>query len=54
MYITYNSYIMNPYFKTNFGNTHIELLNLPLFKMSNNSTPSIGVFDTLQTLLTTP
>jgi hypothetical protein len=45
---------MNPYSKTNFGNTHIELLNPPLFKMSNNSTPSVGVFDTPQTLLTTP
>jgi hypothetical protein len=25
--------IMNPYTKTNFGNTHIELLNLPSLKM---------------------
>jgi len=33
MYITYNIYIMNPYIKTNFGNTHIELLNLPSLKM---------------------
>jgi len=24
---------MNPYIKTNFGNTHIELLNLPSLKM---------------------
>jgi hypothetical protein len=24
---------MNPYIKTNFGNTHIELLILPSFKM---------------------
>jgi hypothetical protein len=24
---------MNPYTKTNLGNTHIELLNLPSFKM---------------------
>jgi len=29
MYITYNTYIMKPYIKTNFGNTHTKLLNLP-------------------------
>jgi hypothetical protein len=33
MYITYNTYIINPYTKTNFVNTHIELLNLPSLKM---------------------
>jgi hypothetical protein len=33
MYITYNIYIMNPCTKMNFGNTHIELLNLPSLKM---------------------
>jgi hypothetical protein len=33
MYITYNTCIMNPYTKTNFGNTHIELLNLPSLKI---------------------
>jgi hypothetical protein len=29
MYITYNICIMNPYTKTNFGNTCSKLLNLP-------------------------
>jgi len=33
MYIMYNTYIMNPYTKTNFGNTYIELLNLASLKM---------------------
>ncbi len=33
MYITYNICIMNPYNNTNFGNTYIELLNLPPLKM---------------------
>jgi len=33
MYITYNTYIMEPYIKTNFGNTHTKLLNLPSLKM---------------------
>ncbi len=29
----YNTCIMNPYIKTNFGTTHIELLNLPSLKI---------------------
>jgi hypothetical protein len=33
MYITYNICIMNPYTKTNFGNTYIEVLNLSSLKM---------------------
>ncbi len=41
MYITYNTCIMNPYSKTNFGNTHIELLNLPSLKMFTYAIPRL-------------
>jgi hypothetical protein len=33
MYITYNTYIMNPYTKINFGNTCTKLVNFPSLKM---------------------
>jgi hypothetical protein len=32
---------MNPYIKTNFGNTHIELLNFPSLKMFKNAIPGL-------------
>jgi hypothetical protein len=32
---------MNPYTKTNLGNTHIELLNLPSFKMFTYAMPGL-------------
>jgi hypothetical protein len=41
MYITYNICIMNPYTKTNFTNTHIELLKLPLLKMFTYAIPEL-------------
>jgi hypothetical protein len=37
----YNIYIMNPYTTTNFGNTHIELLNLPSLKMFTYAIPRL-------------
>ncbi len=41
MYIMYNTYIMNPSTKINFGNTHIELLNLPSLKMFTYVIPGL-------------
>jgi hypothetical protein len=32
---------MNPYTKTNFDNTHIELLNLPSLKMFTYAIPEL-------------
>jgi hypothetical protein len=41
MYIMYNTCIMNPYIETNFGNTHIEVLNLPSLKMFTYAIPGL-------------
>ncbi len=47
MYITYNTCIMNPYTKTNFGNTHTELLNLPSLKMFTYAIPTLYLKPTM-------
>jgi hypothetical protein len=47
MYITYNTYIMHSYTKTNFGNTHIELLNLPSLKMFTYAIPGLYLKPTM-------
>ncbi len=47
MYITYNICIMNSYSKKKFGNTHIELLNLPSLKMFTYATPRLYLKPTM-------
>jgi hypothetical protein len=38
---------MNPYIKTNFDNTHIELLNLPSLKMFTYAIPGLYLKPTM-------
>jgi hypothetical protein len=40
MYITYNTYFMNPYTKTNFGNSRIKLLHPPSANKITRTTPA--------------